>query len=246
MTHGIEHIAERTFANKDTVGTVTLRAQQAGDRVLIQVADDGRGMDAGAILQAAFSRGLVTREQRNSMNANDALRLILLPNFSMAHAVTASAGRGIGMSVVHERLNTVGGVIEIRSEVGRGSVFTLDVPRLVGLLEVELVRTGAQVVAIPTSQIAAARVWLPAEVARRQKASDEGVTPWRVLDVANVKSVTKARLAAPAGVCLVELLEPQGVVLCVDELLGKALLNYPFAVRPASIPILEPALVLSP
>lgn len=246
MTHGIEHVAERTYANKDTIGTVTLRAQRAGDRVLIQVADDGRGMDAGAILQAAFSRGLITREQRNSMNANDALRLVLLPNFSMAHTVTASAGRGIGMSVVQEQLHAVGGLIEIRSEVGRGSVFTLDVPRLVGLLEVELVRTGAQVVAIPTAQIAAARVWLPAQVAHRQKESEEGVNPWRVLDVVSFKPVTRAQLAAPAGVCLVELLEPNGVVLRVDELLGKALLNYPFAVRAASIPILEPALVLAP
>ncbi len=245
MTHGIEHVAERTWANKDEVGTVTLRAQRAGDRVLIQVADDGRGMDAGEILQAAVARGLVTREQRNTMKASDALRLILLPNFSMAHTVTQNAGRGIGMSVVLERMNAVGGQVEIRSEVGRGSVFTLDVPRLVGLLEVELARRGTQVVAIPTSQIVSARVWLPAEVAKRHKEHDTGAGSWRVVDVRTLKPVTRAQLSAPEGVCLIQVQEPSGVFLQVDELLGTALLNYPFAVRPASIPILDPAVLLA-
>ncbi len=244
ITHGIELPAERTWAQKDNAGTVTLRAQRKGDRVLIQVGDDGRGMDAGAILQAAYSQGLVTREQRRSMNAKDALRLILLPNFSMAHTITPNAGRGIGMSVVQEKLNAVGGHIDIRSELGHGTVFTLDVPRLVGLLEVELVRTGTRIYAIPTVQIAGARIWLAPEVAKRQKESSNSANEWRVLDVESFKAVSKAQLGAPAGISLVELQEPQGIALRVDELLGKALLNYPFAVRAASIPLLDPAALL--
>ncbi len=240
ITHGIELPAERTWAHKDTTGTITLRAQRDGDRVLIQVSDDGRGMDAGAILQAAFTQGLITREQRSAMKANDALRLILLPNFSMSHTVTSNAGRGIGMSAVQERLKLVGGQIEIRSELGRGSVFTLDVPRLVGLLEVELVRAGMRVYAIPTAQIANAQVWMPAEIAKRQAQDTGTLKQWRILDVESFQPVSKARLNAPAGVWLVELEEPNNVALCVDELLGKALLNYPFAVQPASIPILDP------
>ncbi len=245
ITHGIELPAERTWAQKDGAGTVTLRAQRNGDRVLIQIGDDGRGMDAGAILQAAYSQGLVTREQRRSMNANDALRLILLPNFSMAHTITPNAGRGIGMSVVQEKLSVVGGLIDIRSELGHGTVFTLDVPRLVGLLEVELVRAGTRIYAIPTLQIASARIWLASEVAKRQKELGNGANEWRVLDVESLKPVTKAQLTAPAGISLVELQEPQGVALRVDELLGKALLNYPFAVRAASIPLLDPAALLA-
>lgn len=245
ITHGIELPAERTWAQKDAAGVITLGARRNGDRVLIQVGDDGRGMDAGAILQAAYSQGLVTREQRRSMNANDALRLILLPNFSMAHTITPNAGRGIGMSVVQEKLNAVGGHIEIRSELGQGSVFTLDVPRLVGLLEVELVRNGARIFAIPTAQISAARIWLPSEIAKRQKEQAGSLNEWRILDVESLLGVTKAQLAAPGGVALVELHEPRNVALRVDELLGKALLNYPFAVRAASIPILDPAALLS-
>jgi two-component system chemotaxis sensor kinase CheA len=245
VTHGIEHSAERTWANKDSVGTVTLRAQRAGDRILIQVADDGRGMDAGAILQAALAQGLITREQRRSMNAADALRLILLPNFSMSHTVTQNAGRGIGMSVVDEHLKAVGGQITIESELGRGTLFTLDVPRLVGLLEVELVRTGSQVVAIPTSQVIAARLWLPSEITKRQKDSDNEVSAWRVFDAVALKPISKLQLVSQAGVCLVELQDPPGMVLRVDELLGKALLNYPFAVRAAAIPILDPSSLLS-
>jgi two-component system, chemotaxis family, sensor kinase CheA len=244
ITHGIELPAERTWAEKDSAGVVTLRAQRNGDRVIIQIGDDGRGMDAGAILQAAYSQGLVTREQRRSMNAKDALRLILIPNFSMSHTITPNAGRGIGMSVVQEKLNAVGGHVEIQSELGRGTIFTLDVPRVVGLLEVELVRTGARIYAIPTSEILSARIWLASEIAKRQKENVGGLNDWRILDVESLKPVTKAQLAAPAGMSLVELQEPQGVALRVDELLGKALLNYPFAVRAASIPILDPVALL--
>jgi two-component system chemotaxis sensor kinase CheA len=243
ITHGVEMPAERTWAEKDASATITLCAQRSGDRVLIQVGDDGRGMDAGAILQAAYSQGLVTREQRRSMNAQAALRLILLPNFSMSHTVTQNAGRGIGMSVVQERLQTVGGSIEIRTELGRGTVFTLDVPRLVGLMEVEMVRQGTSVFAIPTSSIKETRVWLAAEIEKRIKQGS--LNKEYVLDVQSVKPIPLSQLMNPAGVSLVELSEPQGVAFCVDELLGKALLNYPFAVRAASIPILDPAVIFS-
>lgn len=239
ITHGVEMPAERTWAEKDAAATITLRAQRSGDRVLIQVGDDGRGMDAGAILQAAYSRGLVTREQRRSMNAQAALRLILLPNFSMSNMVTQNAGRGIGMSVVQERLQAVGGSIEIQTELGHGTVFTLDVPRLVGLMEVELVRKGTNVYAIPTSGIKETRVWLASEIDKRLK--NGSLNKDYVLDVEAVEPIPASLLTNPAGVSLVELTEPQGVAFCVDELLGKALLNYPFAVRAASIPILEPS-----
>lgn len=244
ITHGIELPAERTWADKEAAGIITLRAERIGDRVLIQVRDDGRGMDAGAILQTAIARGLVTREQRRKMNAQDALRLIMLPNFSMSRTVTSNAGRGIGMSVVQERLHRVGGALDIQSDLGKGTSFTLDVPQLVGLLETELVRKGARIFAIPTAQISSARVWLPAEIVKRQKESVIGLNEWRILDVETFQSVSKSQLSVPAGICLVELHEPGGVALRVDELLGKALLNYPFAVRAASIPILDPAAML--
>ncbi|MDL1899070.1 hypothetical protein FBQ82_22750, partial [Anaerolineae bacterium CFX7] len=243
ITHGVEMPAERTWAEKDAAATITLRAQRSGDRVLIQVGDDGRGMDAGAILQAAYSQGLITREQRRSMNASAALRLILLPNFSMSHTVTQNAGRGIGMSVVQERLQAVGGSIEIRTELGRGSVLTLDVPRLVGLIEVELVRRAANIYAIPTTSVKETRVWLASEIAARLK--NGSLNQEYILDVDSVEPVSTARLTNPAGISLVELTEPQGVAFCVDELLGKALLNYPFAVRAASIPILDPAVIFA-
>lgn len=245
ITHGIELPAERTWSEKEAAGVITLRAQRVGDRVLIQVSDDGRGMDPGAILQTAMAQGIVTREQRRKMNAQDALRLILVPNFSMTRTVTANSGRGIGMNVVQDRLNSVGGALDIRSELNKGTSFTLDVPQLVGLLEVELVRKGNKILAIPTSQIDAARVWSPAEIIRRQKESVVGLNEWRILDVETFKPVQKGQLNIPSGVYLVEIHEPSGVALRVDEFLGKALLNYPFAVRAASIPILDPVASLS-
>ncbi|OQY94884.1 MAG: hypothetical protein B6D41_06705 [Chloroflexi bacterium UTCFX4] len=243
ITHGVELPAERTWTEKDAAATVTLRAQRQGDRVLIQVGDDGRGMDAGAILQAAYSRGLITREQRRSMNAQAALRLILLPNFSMSHTVTQNAGRGIGMSVVQERLKTIGGTLEIRTELGRGSIFTLDVPRLVGLIEVELVRQDTNVYAIPTASVQDTGVWLAADIEKRLKRGS--LNQASIFDTQTLEPISLARLTNSAGVSLVELSEPEGVAFCVDELLGKALLNYPFAVRAASIPILEPAEIFS-
>lgn len=245
VAHGIEPPAERTWSGKPAAGTVTLRARRAADRVMIEVEDDGRGMDAGAIVQAAFARGLITRDQRAALKPRDALRLILLPNFTMAHTVTASAGRGMGMSVVQERLDAVGGRIEISSELGRGSLFTLDVPRLVGLLEVELVRVGPRFYAIPTTRVASAQVWLPGDIANRLKTHAGPAPEWRVLDAASLRPVPRGQLSAPSGVSLVELLDPPSVALRVDQLLGKALLNYPFAVQAAPIPILDPSTVVS-
>ena len=241
ITHGVEMPAERTWAQKDAAATITLRAQRKGDRVLIQIADDGRGMDAGAILQAALAQGLITRDKRRAMTVQDALRLILLPNFSMSSMVTQNAGRGLGMSVVQERMTAVGGKVDIQTELGRGTTFTLEVPRLVGLIEVELVRKGMNVYAIPTSNIKEARVWLVPDLDRRFKQGS--LNKHSIVEVQSFTAVNPTRFADPAGVSLVEMSEPQGMVLCVDELLGKALLNYPFAVRAASIPLLEPSVM---
>ena len=147
-----------------------------------------------------LKRGL-SREQRRGMNVQDALRLILLPNFSMAHAVTTNAGRGIGMSVVQERLNAVGGRIEIQSELGRGTTFTLDVPRLVGLIEVETGAHGRARLCDSDRRGRRARAsGRQSEIANHQKELNE----WRILDVETLKRVTKAQLTSPAGVPLVE------------------------------------------
>lgn len=245
VTHGLELPVERTYARKDAAGSISLSAERSGDRVRIKVSDDGRGLDAGALLQAAYTHGLISRERRGAMTPADAYRLIMLPNFSMTRTVTTLAGRGIGMSMVKQRLEAVGGRVEIESTLTQGTIFILDVPRLVGLIEVELVRLGRRVYGIATREVLAARVWSASELAKRLEAKDGSQQSLRVIDAGNLKQLQKAQLNSPAGQCLVELHQPAGVALRVDELLGTALLNYPFVVQPASIPLLDPVTLLA-
>lgn len=245
MTHGMELPVERTYAGKDAAGAIALSAERSGDRVRVKVADDGRGLDAGALLQAAYTQGLINREQRSTMTTADAYRLIMQPNFSMARTVTTQAGRGIGMSMVKQRLEAVGGRVEIESTLTKGTTFILEVPRLVGLIEVELVRLGRRVYGIATREVLAARVWSVSELTHRLEEKDGSQKSLRVIDAEHLKQLHKAQLNSPAGHCLVELHQPVGIALRVDELLGTALLNYPFVVQPASIPLLDPVTLLA-
>ena len=142
IAHGIEPPPERKQAGKPSYGTIYLSATRAGERVRIEIRDDGRGLDAKQILKAAEEQGLITPEARATMSYADAFRLIMVPGFSLARAVTPIAGRGVGMSVVKARLEACGGKLEIRSGPGQGTSFTLDVPRLIDLVEVELGAAG--------------------------------------------------------------------------------------------------------
>lgn len=153
VDHGIEMPDERVAVGKPPQGTVTLAAKQEGDHIVIIVADDGRGMDPEKIRAKAVEKGLITPEEANSLDERQSLNLIFLPGFSMADRVSDVSGRGVGTDVVRTNITKLNGTIDVRSEVGRGTTFIINLPLTLAILPVLLVRLGEQPFAVPLSMV---------------------------------------------------------------------------------------------
>lgn len=153
VDHGIENPEARLRAGKNPEGTIRLDARHEGGLVRVEIRDDGAGMDALAIGQAALSRGLVNAERLASMSVGEILELTFAPGFSMAAEITDVSGRGVGMDVVRNHLERVGGAVEIDSELGRGTTVRLDVPLTLAIVSALLVEVAEQVFAIPQTNV---------------------------------------------------------------------------------------------
>ena len=153
IDHGIETPGERTAAGKPAVATLAVRAGQRENRIAIEVADDGRGLDAGAIRRRAVAQGLVGDATSRLMRDEDLYRMILVPGFSTADTVTETSGRGVGMDVVHTSVTRMGGAIDIRSEPGYGATFTLRLPLSAAIQDVLLVEGDGRLHAIPVRDL---------------------------------------------------------------------------------------------
>jgi len=126
--HGIEPEEERRAAGKNPQGNVWLRAYNRGNYVIIEVEDDGRGMNSDKLRQKAVEKGFITQQEALQMSDEQALQLIFLPGFSMAKSVTEISGRGVGMDVVRSNITALQGSIKINSQLGKGSKITMQLP----------------------------------------------------------------------------------------------------------------------
>lgn len=153
VDHGIEMPDARIAVGKPPQGTVTLAAKQEGDHIVIIVADDGRGMDPEKIRAKAVEKGLITPEEANGLDERQSLNLIFLPGFSLADRISDVSGRGVGTDVVRTNITKLNGTIDVRSEVGRGTTFIINLPLTLAILPVLLVRLGEQPFAVPLSMV---------------------------------------------------------------------------------------------
>ena len=151
MDHGIESPADRKAAKKPETGKILISLFREGSEVFIKIKDDGRGLNLKAIRQKALERGLITED--TDLNEHELQQLILEAGFSTAEQVTQISGRGVGMDVVNSEIKQLGGVIEIDSEEGVGSVFTVRLPFTVSVNQALMVQIGEEVYAIPLSNI---------------------------------------------------------------------------------------------
>jgi two-component system chemotaxis sensor kinase CheA len=149
--HGIETPAQRQAAGKPPAGRVTLRAFHQGGHVVIQIADDGRGLDPARIRRKAVERGLVAADA--VLDTRDTLDLIFAPGFSTAETVTDVSGRGVGMDVVRRNLERVRGKVEIDSVPGAGTTFTILMPLTLAIIEGLIVSVAGQRFVIPTLSV---------------------------------------------------------------------------------------------
>ena len=154
VAHGLEDPAERAQAGKPREGMVAIRVERRQDGVLIEVSDDGRGLDRSTILRRAVEQGILSQESASRLTDEEAWTLICHRSFSTAPGVTPVAGRGVGMHVVREAVEELRGELEIELQPGRGATFRLHLPLSLAILPALVVQAGAQLFAIPMSQVA--------------------------------------------------------------------------------------------
>ncbi len=151
LAHGIEPSTERLRLGKPALGQVNLRVSREGSQVLLEIADDGRGLDDAAILARARERGLVRSDEQ--LSETQVFHLILAPGLSTAEQVSQIAGRGVGMDVVHNQIKACGGRLEIDSQRGRGSTFRIWLPYTLAVSDCLLLKVGSERYAVPMSGI---------------------------------------------------------------------------------------------
>jgi two-component system chemotaxis sensor kinase CheA len=153
MDHGIESPDERRAAGKPQPGTVRLTARHADGRILITVEDDGRGMDPAALRRAVVEKGLMTRDAADSTPDAEMLRVIFMPGFSTAKVVTEVSGRGVGMDVVRNNIERLGGWVDVSSTPGAGTTVSLSLPLTLAIIGALLVKSGSRVCALPLTGV---------------------------------------------------------------------------------------------
>jgi two-component system chemotaxis sensor kinase CheA len=151
--HGIETPEERVRAGKPPYGTVALKAYHEGGQVNIEVADDGAGVDVARVKAKAIEKGLIRPEQAERMSEHEALHLLFLPGFSTARTVTNVSGRGVGLDVVRCNIERIGGIVDVSSIVGQGTVIRLKIPLTLAIIPGLVVVSGGERFLIPQASL---------------------------------------------------------------------------------------------
>jgi chemosensory pili system protein ChpA (sensor histidine kinase/response regulator) len=220
--HGIEPAAEREPLGKPAQGRLTLSASHAGGFILVEVEDDGRGIDAGLLRRRAVEQGLLPAAEAAALSDRDALNLIFVTGFSTAAAVTRTSGRGVGLDVVRTNVSRLNGEIHVETEPGRMTRFVLKLPLTVAIADALMVRCGPETLAFPLTAVSMMRPVAPSEIVgsggRESVRLDD-----QVIDLIRLDRVLGLRATPPGTRLPVVVLrgggKPFGVI--VDELLGK-------------------------
>lgn len=151
--HGLEDNETRIAKGKPEVGTIFLNAFQEGNNVIIQVGDDGNGIDVEAVRHKAIERGVITAEQAETMSQKEIVNLLFMPSFSMAKKITDISGRGVGLDVVKSNIEALGGDVEVKTELGVGSTFIVRLPLTLAIIQALMVEIRDEKYAIALGSI---------------------------------------------------------------------------------------------
>ncbi len=151
--HGLENAELRQERGKPEVGSIHLDAYQDGNNVIIEVSDDGGGIDIDSVKQKAIERGVVTPDQAGSMSDKDVMELLFLPSFSTAKEVTDVSGRGVGLDVVKSKIESLSGEVSVKSKYGEGSTWSIRLPLTLAIIQALMVVVGDEKYAISLGSI---------------------------------------------------------------------------------------------
>ncbi len=153
IDHGIEMPDDRVAQGKDPEGVVRISAYQEGNSIVIEITDDGRGIDPEKIRRKAVEKGVITEADALRLTDSEAVNIIFMPGFSTAEKVTDVSGRGVGMDVVRTNINKINGSVEIATQNGAGSTFTIRLPLTIAIIQALMVTIGAETYAIPLASV---------------------------------------------------------------------------------------------
>ena len=153
VDHGVESEAERVAKGKSPKGRVVLRAYHKGNSVAIEIEDDGKGIDPEKMREVAVRKGILSQEDAKQLDDREAMELIFAPGFSSAEKITDISGRGVGMDVVRTNIKNLKGSVNITSEVGKGTRFTLSLPLTLAIIDALMVNVSGQMYAIPLDAV---------------------------------------------------------------------------------------------
>ena len=151
--HGLETAEERINIGKPRKGTIKLQAYQDGNSVVIEVEDDGKGINVSKIKNKAVEKGTLTKEEAATMTEHEAIDLLFRPSFSMAEKISDLSGRGVGLDVVKSKITSLGGHVEVQTEFGKGSKFIVRLPLTLAIIQALMISIGNEKYAIPLSNI---------------------------------------------------------------------------------------------
>ncbi len=221
--HGIELPEERVAKGKPAKGTVQLKAYNEGNHIIIEIVDDGKGLDPDMLKMKAVEKGLISEKEADQMSDKEAYMLIFKPGFSTAAQVTNVSGRGVGMDVVRSNIEKLNGIIEIDSEVGKGTTLKLKIPLTLAIIQSLLVSVQEEYYAIPLASVLETVRITPDEIQSVEGRSvlrlrDEVLSLVHLADLFDVERVFS--MGEHAYVVIIGIAETK-IGLIVDSLIGQ-------------------------
>ncbi len=198
LDHGIEPSEERHAAGKSEGATVTLGASRTGDRFVVEVTDDGRGIDPMVVRRKAREKGLVPASELDALSDEQVIDLIFSAGFSTASEVSDISGRGVGMDVVRSSIERIGGRVSLRSQLGAGTTVSLDLPVNIAMSRIMVVEAGGQVFGIPMDAVSETVRLLPEQISRI-KNNDGFVLHDRVVPICSLAELMNLPLSQPSS-----------------------------------------------
>lgn len=222
LDHGIEMPSDRLAAGKPEIGTIELNAYHRGGHIVIEIIDDGRGLDRNKLIAKALEKGLIA--ENSQLSDKQAFELIFMPGFSTAESITDISGRGVGMDVVRKNIQALGGNIEIISEAGKGTTISIHLPLTLAIIDGQSVAVGDETYIVPLvsiiESINVTEKMLNTIAGKGEafKLRNQYIPIIRMHEIFNVQAKSKSK--SSEGVIVV--VERQGTLcgLFVDELLG--------------------------
>jgi two-component system chemotaxis sensor kinase CheA len=222
--HGIEQLEKRKELGKPEAGLISLRAYQDGNNVVIEVEDDGAGMDTEKIRKKAVERGLISKDASKNLSQKEIIDFLFKPSFSTAEQVTDLSGRGVGLDVVKTKIETLGGMVEVESEFGKGSKFIIRLPLTLAIIQALLVVIGEEKYAIPLGSIREIIKVQPADlkIVQKQEVILLRNTVVPVVRIGEILEVPKAETTAPKQLTVVVVKKGERLSgFLVDSLIGQ-------------------------